>query len=89
MSAFGHQQGEVDAVFGEVGEGGVAELVQGPAFAGDLEGVLFEQVLGSFVGEPSSSCGWAEVDGCWGAGGGWASFGEENRPGPAVTDQSR
>ena len=55
MAAFGHQQGEVDAGFGEVRQGGVAQLVQRPARLADLQRAVLEQVGGSFVGEAATA----------------------------------
>jgi hypothetical protein len=37
MATFGHEQRQADAGLGEVGQGGVAQLVQRPALAVDLE----------------------------------------------------
>lgn len=55
MSAFGHQQGPVDAGLGEVGESGVAKLVEGPAVGRDFEGGQLEEVLGSLATANRSS----------------------------------
>jgi len=40
VSALGHQQGQVDAGLGKVGEGGVAKLVEGPASVRHFQGVV-------------------------------------------------
>lgn len=44
MSAFGHQERQVDAIFGEVRQGGVAQLMQRPRGLADLQRVLLEEV---------------------------------------------
>src|SRR5665811_7228 len=65
VPALGHQHREPDACFGEVGEPGVAELVQGPAAAGRRE-----YLGGSPVGQPGPAGGGVEVGQSWLAGGG-------------------
>ena len=68
MSALGHQQRQVDAVLGEVRQGGVAQLMQRPRGLVHLQRVLLEEVRGSFVGQAAVSGGWALVQrgGCSG-----------------------
>src|SRR5664280_2419730 len=63
VPALGHQHREPDACFGEVGEPGVAELVQGPAAAG-----RGEYLGGSLVGRPGPAGGGVEVGQGWLAG---------------------
>jgi hypothetical protein len=88
MAAFGHQQRQVDAGFGEVRQGGVAQLVQRPARLADLQRAVLEQVCGSFVGEPATTGDRAQVQRGGRAGGAGPPVGEEDRPGIAVADQS-
>ncbi len=74
-----------------VGEGGqrrVPELVQGQSGAADPPGMLLEQVLGAFVGQPSPPGDGADVDGGGGAGGCGAAIGEEQRAGLASSDDA-
>ena len=80
VPALAHQHREPDACFGEVGEPGVAELVQGPAAAG-----RGEYLGGSPVGQPDPAGGGVEVGQSWLAGGCGGDVGEEQRAGaPAV-----
>ncbi len=55
MATFGHEQRQADVGLGEVGQGGVVQLVQRPALAVDLERVLLEEILGPLVGGPDTT----------------------------------
>ena len=88
VPALGHQERQVDARLGQMGQGGVAELVQGPALPGDRKRVVLEQVFGPLVRQPSPPGDRAEVDRRWRAGGSGAPCSEKDRSGPAIADQS-
>jgi len=86
VPAFGHQHREPDACFGEVGEPGVAEVVQGPAAAG-----RGEYLGGSPVGQPGPAGGGVEVGQGWlaGAADGGGAGGGGPQDGPAVRTGGR
>lgn len=89
MAALGHQQGQVDAFLGQVSQGGMAQLMQSPASAGDFERTPLEEVLGSRVGEPAPPGDRAKIDGRQRAGRRGASLGQEDRPSATIADQPR
>jgi hypothetical protein len=82
VAAFGHQEGEGDAGFGEVGEPGVAELVEGPASGGGAE-----ELGGSPVGVPGSPGVGVEVGEGGLAGGRGGDVGEEERSSLAAAEE--
>lgn len=84
MAALGHQQRRRSVVLGEVGDGGVTQLVEGPA-----AGVADEQLLGAAVGEPRAAADGADVGQRRGAAWAWSQAGEEHRSARPAGEQPR